>query len=161
LKILVLGLGNDLLGDDAAGLLAARALKELLDLEQAEVIESSLSGIALLDHFIGYQKAVIIDAIQTGKNPPGSIIELQPEDLSEVAAPSPHYAGLPEMLALAKQLSLAFPAEIKIFALEVVDPHTIGGAVSEVVAKALPDLIERTGEQIRRWREEKENTDHA
>jgi hydrogenase maturation protease len=153
LKILVLGLGNDLLGDDAAGLLAARALKDLLDPEQAEVIESSLSGIALLDHFIGFQKAVIIDAIKTGNHPPGKIIELQPEDLSAVAAPSPHYAGLPEMLALAKQLSLAFPAEIKIFALEVVDPYTIGGAVSEAVTQALPDLVERVREQVRRWQE--------
>ena len=114
MKILVLGLGNDLLGDDAAGLLAVRALKDTLTSEQATVVESSLSGIALLDHFLGYQKAAIIDAIKTGKNPPGSIMELQPEDLSEVAAPSPHYAGLPEMLALAKQLSLEFPGEIKI-----------------------------------------------
>jgi hydrogenase maturation protease len=161
LKILVLGLGNDLLGDDAAGLLAARALRDAFDPEQAEVIETSLCGIALLDHFIGYQKAVIIDAIKTGKHPPGSIIELQPEDLSAVAAPSPHYAGLPEMMALAKQLSLAFPEEIKIFALEVVDPYTIGGAVSEAVTKALPSLVERVGEQVRRWREEKEATDHA
>jgi hydrogenase maturation protease len=153
LKILVLGLGNDLLGDDAAGLLAARALKNTLPLEQAEVIESSLAGIALLDHFIGFQKAVIIDAIKTGKNPPGSIMELRPEDLSEVAAPSPHYAGLPEMLALAKQLDLTFPAEIKIFALEVVDPYTIGGAMSEAVTEALPDLVERVGEQVRSWQE--------
>jgi Zn finger protein HypA/HybF involved in hydrogenase expression len=39
-------------------------------------------------------------------------------------APSPHYAGLPEMLAVAERLKLNFPKEFKIFAVEVEDPCT-------------------------------------
>jgi hydrogenase maturation protease len=168
MKILVLGLGNDLLADDAAGILAARRLQEVFPpggagrsehgsgLAQVppptvDVVESSLSGVALLDLFLGYDKAIIVDAVQTGRAPPGTIHELAPEDLGSIVAPSPHYTGLPELLELAKNLDLPFPGEIAIFALEVQDPHTIGGALSAPVEAALPDLTARVIAKVRGW----------
>ncbi len=150
MKTLVLGLGNELLGDDAVGVLAAWALKEKLG-DQADVVESSLSGLALLDFFVGYDRAIVIDAVKTGRCPPGTIYELSPADLDAVVAPSPHYAGLPELLAVAKQLNLDFPKEIKIFALEVEDPYTIGNRLSKPVRKALEELVQRVYAQIERW----------
>ncbi|HEY3416308.1 MAG TPA: hydrogenase maturation protease [Armatimonadota bacterium] len=150
MKILILGLGNELLSDDGAGLLAARALS--LELQgQAEVIECSLSGLALLEVLMDYDRAIILDATASGKHPPGTIIELFPDDLSAVISPSPHYAGLPEMLALAKQLEVDFPSEIAIFALEVADPYTIGGGLSEKVREALPGLCALVRERVSEW----------
>jgi hydrogenase maturation protease len=102
-----------------------------------------MSGVALLDLFVGYERAVILDAIQTHRYSPGSIVELSPSDLDSVVAPSPHYAGLPELLALAKQLQLDFPKEIKVFAVEVEDPYTIGGDLSDSARDALPELERR------------------
>lgn len=149
-KILVLGLGNELLSDDAVGILAARALKEKLG-ERADVVESALSGMALLEFLVGYEKAIVIDAVKTGKGPPGTIYELSPSDLSAVLAPSPHYAGLPELIATAQALQLDFPKEIEIFAIEVEDPYTIGEKLSPAVAHALPKLIQRVEEQVACW----------
>ncbi|MHB9025303.1 MAG: hydrogenase maturation protease [Armatimonadota bacterium] len=153
MKILVLGLGNELISDDGAGLLAARALCPELQ-GQAEVIECSLSGLALLEVLMDYDRAIILDATATGKHPPGTIIELFPGDLGIVISPSPHYAGLPEMLALAKQLNVDFPGEIAIFALEVADPYTIGGGLSEKVQEALPHLCALVRERVHQWLEE-------
>ena len=150
MRTLVLGLGNELLSDDAVGILAARALKNQCSC-QAEVIESSLSGLALLELLVGYDKAVIIDSIKTKRHPPGSIHELTPADLGEVIAPSPHYTGLPELLALAKQLDLDFPREIKIFALEVSDPYTIGEGLTEPVQDAFDGFVARVRSQVDRW----------
>lgn len=150
MKILILGLGNELLGDDAVGVLAARALKERLQ-DKADVIESSLSGMALLDLFIGYEQAIIIDAVKTGRNPPGTIYELSPTDLSTVLAPSPHYAGLPELIVTAQRLHLDFPTEIKIFAIEVEDLYTIGEKLSPAVARALGELVQRIERQAAQW----------
>lgn len=150
MKTLILGLGNELLSDDAIGVLAARALKERLQ-DRADVIESALSGMALLDLLIGYERAIIIDAVQTRRAPPGTIYELSPADLGAVLAPSPHYAGLPELIAAAQALELDFPQEIKIFAIEVEDPYIIGGQLSPAVARALPELVQRVEEQIARW----------
>jgi hydrogenase maturation protease len=142
-KTLVLGLGNELLSDDAIGVLAARALASKISCHGVNVVESALSGMALLDLFIGYERAIIIDAIQTGQQPAGTILELTPSDLSLVVAPSPHYAGLPELLAIAKELQLDFPRRLKILAVEVADLHTIGARLSPPVERALPRLIER------------------
>lgn len=150
MKLLILGLGNELLSDDAVGVLAARALKERLK-DKADVVESALSGMALLELFLGYERAIIIDAVQTKQSPPGTIYELTPADLGAVAAPSPHYAGLPELIATAHALKLDFPKEIKIFAMEVADPYTIGGTPSPAVAQALKELIQRVEAQATHW----------
>lgn len=149
-KTLILGLGNELLSDDAVGILAARALRERLK-DKADVVESALSGMALLDLFLGYERAIIIDAVKTGQSPPGTIYELTPSDLSTVLAPSPHYAGLPELIAIATALKLDFPKVIKIFAMEVEDPYTIGGKLSSAVAQAFHELVQRVEGQITHW----------
>jgi hydrogenase maturation protease len=147
MKTLVLGLGNELLSDDAVGILAARALKPRLD-GRADVVESALSGLALLDLFIGYDRAIIIDAIQTGKSSPGTVLEISPADLDAVRAPSAHYCGLPELLAIARELALDFPREIAILGVEVADPLTIGGPVSEPVQRAIPEIVRRVSSRI-------------
>jgi len=152
MRILVLGLGNDLLTDDAVGILAARDLARELDgTPGVTVLESSLHGVALLDLFVGHDKAIVLDAIQTGRAPAGTITELDPRDLGCVMAPSPHFAGLPELLALARELDLEFPKAIVIYAVETEDQRTIGESPSEPVRRALPELVSRVGELVRAW----------
>ena len=150
MKILVLGLGNELLSDDGVGILITRALKERYK-GGAEIVESSLSGLSLLEIFIGYDKAIIIDAVHTKTKSAGTIYELSPEDIGPVYAPSPHYTGLPELLDLAKQLDLQFPTEIKIVAMEVADPYTIGGGLSEPVKESFEKLLDRIIFYLDKW----------
>lgn len=139
---LVLGLGNDLLADDALGLVAVERLKPRLA-GQADVVGTSLHGLALLELFLGYRRAIVIDGVMTGEHPPGTIVELDRSQLRPVAVPSPHFAGFPEMLLLAQGLGLDFPRDVRIFAVELADAGTIGGAMSEPVLRALPTLCDR------------------
>jgi hydrogenase maturation protease len=152
MRSLVLGLGNELIADDGIGILAARNLKPQIH-KEADVIESSLSGLALLDLLVGYDRAIIIDAIYSGNHPPGTITQLNMDDLSRVVAPTPHFAGLPELFALAQRLELDFPEELVIFAVEAEDPLTIGGSLSPAVEQALPDLIDQTINRVSQWKE--------
>lgn len=147
MKTLILGLGNELLSDDGVGIWAARALKEQCE-GQAEVGESSLAGLALLELLIGYDRVILIDAVKTGRGAPGTLYELTPADLGAVMAPSPHYAGLPELMEVAKALEIEFPREIKIFAIEVEDPYTIGEGLSEPVKRALNEVVQRVLKEI-------------
>ena len=165
MRILVLGLGNDIIADDAVGLLAVRRLKEAwekagdrdsggpAERDSAEVrfVESSVSGVALLEDLADHDRALIVDAVVTGRAPPGAILELEPDDLGPVVAPSPHYAGLPELMTLAREMQIPFPSRVKILAVEVVDPHTIGGPLSPAVDVALPAVVERGLKQIHAW----------
>ncbi len=141
-KVVVLALGNDLLADDAVGPLAAAALAPRLA-GRADVVASPLHGLALLDELAGYDGAVIVDAACTGRRPAGTVFEVDAEALAAVEGPSPHFAGVPELLALARRLELRFPARLRILAVEVRDPLTIGGAMAPEVRAALPALCDR------------------
>ena len=152
MNILVLGLGNDILADDAAGLLVARAVRERLrEHPEVTVEETSMHGMALLDLFVGYEKALLLDAIQTGAHPPGTLLELDPRTLGRVTSPSPHFAGLPEMMAAAEALALDYPTEFRILAVEVSDPLTVGGAMTAEVRDALPVLADRAVGLVEAW----------
>lgn len=137
-----MGLGNELFGDDAVGLLAVRTLAGAGSL-RADFIESSLHGVALLDLFIGYEKAIIVDAIKTGRHPPGTIIEIDPEELLAVDNPSPHFTGVPELIRIAADLKIEFPKVFRIVAMEVSDTSDMKCELTEPVASAMDDFVSR------------------
>jgi len=150
MRTLVLGLGNELAADDAVGVLVARAVRARVD-GAADVVESSASGMALIEIFAGYDRAIVVDSIRTGRNPPGTITELGLEEVGRVVAPSLHHTGLPEMAAVAERLGLGFPSDTRVLAVEVVDPYTLGGAVSARVAAAIDELAHRVRAHVDRW----------
>ena len=150
MRTLVLGLGNEYAGDDGAGILAVRALREELA-GQADVVESAASGLTLLDVFDGYDRAVVVDSIRTGRNPPGTIVELGLTEVGPVVAPSLHHAGIPELAAVAERLGLGFPSRTRVLAVELAEPPTFGAPLSEPVASALDELGRRVREQIEAW----------
>ena len=150
MRTLVLGLGNEIAGDDAVGVLVARAVREDVA-AAADVVESSTSGLALIEIFAGYERAIVVDSVRTGRDPPGTVTELSIGEVGRVAAPSLHHAGLPELAAVAERLGLEFPAETRVFAVEVVDPYTMGAPLSEPVAGAVAELARRVRAQVGRW----------
>jgi hydrogenase maturation protease len=149
-RILVLGLGNDILGDDAVGLLAARRLRVLLP-ESVDVVESGGGGLDLLDVLEGYDRALLLDAILTGKHPPGTILEFSAEDLKKDDAPSPHYAGLPTVIQLAESLSIHFPMIFQIVAVEIENPYEVLEGLSDTVEATLPAVVERARAIVSSW----------
>jgi hydrogenase maturation protease len=153
MRTLVLGLGNELAGDDAVGVLAARAVREDLA-DAADVVESSASGMALIEVLAGYERAVVVDAIMTGKSAPGTITEMGMDEVGRVVAPSVHQAGLPELAAVAERLGLGFPSRTRVLAVEVVDPHTLGPPLSAPVVAALEEVARRVRDLVLRWESE-------
>jgi hydrogenase maturation protease len=149
-RILVLGLGNDILGDDAVGLLAARRLRAVLP-ETVDVVESGGGGLDLLDALEGYDQAVLLDAILTGKHPPGTILEFSVEDFKKDDAPSPHYAGLPTVLQIAENLDIHFPSRFQIVAVEVENPYEVFEGLSKLVEAAIPSVILRVRSIVADW----------
>jgi hydrogenase maturation protease len=149
-KPLILGLGNDLLGDDAVGLLAVRRLADSIN-GQADIVESNLSGIALLDLLAGRPRVIVVDAMQSGRHSPGSVVELSASDFRSFPCPSPHFTGLPELIDLAGSMDLEFPREISIIAVEIADACTIGADISKEVAQALPEIVNCIWKTLNYW----------
>ena len=149
-KIIVLGLGNDILTDDAIGLLVVRELRQrLAGVEGVDVRETMEMGLALLDFIVGYRGLVLVDSIQTGKVVPGVIQEIDGTDLKQLPGPTPHFLGVGETLALGQRLGLAMPRQLRIFALEVHDPFTVGTHLTPAVQQAIPTTAERVATQAR------------
>ena len=146
MRTLVLGLGNELAGDDAVGIVAARRLRERLD-GDADVVESSASGMALIEVLSGYDRAIIVDAIRSGRQPAGTIVRMDLSEVGDVVAPSLHQAGLPELAAVAERSSIAFPSETTVLAVEVEDPFTLGAPMTPAVEAAVGELVDR----VVRW----------
>ena len=150
MRTLVLGLGNEYAGDDAVGVLTVRALRGALA-GDAEVVESAASGLALLEVFAGYDRALIVDSIRTGRSPAGTILEPGLAELGRAIAPSLHQAGLPELAAVARRLGMGFPDRTRVLAVEVAGPLMFGAPLSEPVAAAIAPLARRVLEQVKRW----------
>lgn len=146
-RALVLGLGNDLLGDDGVGLIVAREVRRRAP-PGIDVVESGEAGLALIELLAGYQVAVIVDAIHTGA-PPGTVHRLDRGSFDRVLAPSAHYAGLPEVFDLAERLQLRMPSRIAVVAVEVEDRYSFAEHLTSAVADAVVPAAQVVLEELR------------
>jgi hydrogenase maturation protease len=149
LKILALGLGNDLYGDDGVGHHVVRLLEEKWAARQAppdadfsvDFVACALSGLALLDVVVGYDTLVIVDTILRSEPVVGQIRILDMPDVRDVPGPSPHYISVPQTLELGRSLGLKMPEEVKIVAVEARDIHRLGAGLSDTMRRRLPDIV--------------------
>jgi hydrogenase maturation protease len=148
-KILVLGMGNDIYGDDGVGLHAVRLLKDEWT-DQAmpggssasvEFVECVLSGAALLDVIHGYDALVVIDTIIKAEPVTGRIRILDAADIRDFPGPSPHYVSVPQVLAIGRDIGLAMPKTVLIIAIEAKDLFRLGEGLSEDMRNRLPDIL--------------------
>jgi hydrogenase maturation protease len=142
--VLVLGLGNDVLCDDAVGLrVAGEARVRLAGRAGVEVRATTEMGLALLDEIAGRQAVVVVDAVRTGRAPPGHVHEFGGETLAGGSASTPHFLGLGETLSFGRMLGLPMPSHVHIVAVEVADPFTLGTALTPAVEQAVPGAADR------------------
>jgi hydrogenase maturation protease len=142
-RVRVLGLGNEILADDAVGILAARRIAGLYPAEQVDVVCSSESGLRLLDYVINVDRLVVIDAIQTGRAEPGTIFTVHGDDVATAPGASAHGTGLFDALELARKLGFEAAREVTILAVEAADCLTLGGPMHPAVEAAIPCIVER------------------
>lgn len=135
----VLCLGNDLIADDGVGPAVAEGLrKHSVD---AEVAESCLAGLALLDDLLGVERLVVVDAVGTGSVPPGSVHLFTEEDVAAGPAGWQHAMGLFEAIDLARALGLCAPEEVMLVAVEAGDLVTVGGPLTKEVRGAVDRAV--------------------
>jgi hydrogenase maturation protease len=149
MKTLVLGIGNPILSDDGAGIKVAHEVANQLNSPQVTVAETSGAGLSLLDSIVGYDKVIIIDAIQTKKGQAGQIYRMGPEDFSLTKRfSSPHQVNLATALELGKMLNLAMPQEITIFAVGAKDTTSFSEKCTPEVEKAIPEVVKMVLEDL-------------
>ena len=155
MRILVLGLGNPLLGDDAVGLKVAALVRDRLEgVPGVNVEEEEAGGLRLMERMTGYDRVVLVDAAVTGGTP-GEVRRLAPDDLPTQRTATAHGIDLPSALVLGRQLGYPMPAEVTIVAIEAervlefrhdMTP-AVAAAVEPAVAAVLEELARARGER--------------
>jgi hydrogenase maturation protease len=144
-KTLVLGLGNPILTDDGIGIHVVRALESRSLPPHVTCAEASVGGLRLLSVIAGYERVILVDAIQTPEGKPGEIYRLHPHDLrTSRHAGSTHDLTLPGALSLGRSLGMALPEDqaITIIAIQADDVLTLGEDCTPTVGAAIPRALD-------------------
>jgi hydrogenase maturation protease len=150
MKTIVIGLGNPILGDDGVGWKVAEKVSQLLASHperQAYGIDVeflSLGGISLMEHLIGYQRAILIDAV-TSERAPGSVIVSNLDELPDTSAfhtTSAHDTSLQNALKLGKTMGAELPSEVLVVGIAATHIYDFGEELSPPVAGAVAKAAE-------------------
>jgi hydrogenase maturation protease len=153
LKTLVIGLGNPILSDDGVGVRVAEDVQRLLP-KATEIIvtEVSVGGLTLMESMVGFDRVILIDAIQLKNNKPGRIRRMSLQDLHEISptqhSASPHDTNLITALEMGQRIGLKIPKEIIIFAIEVENVLDFSEELTPAVAAALPKATAAVLEEL-------------
>ena len=146
-NILILGLGNILLGDEGVGVRVIEQLFSHPFPDEIEVIDGGTAGYELINFFEGKEKVIIVDAVKTDDTP-GSVYKM---DLSvvqedETVQLSLHQIGLKNVFKMASMMDLN--PEVTLIGIVPKDYQDYNIGLSEEVEKAIPLAIETVLKEI-------------
>lgn len=138
-RLLILGLGNLLMGDEGLGVHFAHRLEQRTDLPACvDVLEGGTSGFLLTEYFMSYPVVILVDATMD-ERPAGTIRLLQPRFSSEFPKSlSTHDIGLKDLLDGLTILGRL--PEIHLFVVSVQDLANMEIGLSPEVEAVLPEL---------------------
>jgi hydrogenase maturation protease len=143
-RVLVLGLGNPILGDDGVGWKVAEEVKRQLPPDLPVDVDClSLGGISLMEHLIGYCRAILIDAFAL-EEPIGSILILKLSDLPNYSAfhtASAHDTSLQTAIEMGKSMGAQLPDDIAVVGIATKRVSDFSKSLSPPVAEAVPQAV--------------------
>ena len=146
-RTILIGLGNPIMSDDAIGLLVAQEVLRLLPGIEGDL--SASGGFDVLDCMIGYERAVIIDSMVTGKFPPGTVrrVDVDPE-LRTLRVEDSHGMNFIKAMEVGRVAGADMPREVLIYGIEVVDPGSIGETLTEGLAERVAAMAAEIARDI-------------
>jgi hydrogenase maturation protease len=137
-EILILGIGNILLGDEGIGVHAVRILENKTWPGHISFLDGGTGGFHLLSVFQQYKKIILIDATLDG-NQPGKVSLLKPKyaiDFPQTL--SSHDIGLKDLVQ--SSALLGFLPEICLVTVSISDEQPLSMELSPQVQQSLPEI---------------------
>lgn len=167
--MIVLGIGNPIMGDDGIGLAIMRRLRApdcatVDDLDwvpsrhgvaaedTVEYVDGGTSGIELLPVIQQAEDLIVLDAVAAAGAAPGTVVVLEGDQVPRLlnSKLSPHQVGLLDLLATAKLLGHE-PRRIAVVGI-VPESAELHVGLSPVAHAALPEAVAAVRELMDRWR---------
>jgi len=148
MKILIIGLGNPILGDDGVGWVIAQQVAQKCSGDpRVEVDCLSLGGLSLMERMVGYKRVILIDSIHTGQHPVGSVNSFPLSDLPDLSAghtTAAHDTSLRTALNVGRSMDIMLPEDedVQVVAIEAENVYDFSDELSQPVAAAVPHAVE-------------------
>lgn len=139
-KIILIGLGNPILGDDGAGWKVVEFLAGQIPAD-IEVDTLAGGGLSVMERLVGFDQVIIVDAINTGKVSKGCVQVFPLEELSNPFLGhlgSAHETNLQTALELGRRLGVHLPEKVMVVGIESLDVFDFNDTLSADVAAAIP-----------------------
>lgn len=171
-RILIIGLGNPLLGDDGFGWRVASHVECALQERSktigegethssmaaaVEVERLAVGGLRLMEQMIGYDAAILIDAITLGQQPVGSLYSYSLESLPTYPVGhlySAHDTTLQVALEMGRNLVAKLPHAIWVIGVEVEPTFVFSESLTPSVMAAVPCAVQLVIEKLDQIAEE-------
>jgi hydrogenase maturation protease len=144
MKTIVIGLGNPILGDDGVGWKVAEEVKQQLAPDSPVDIEFlSLGGISLMEHLIGYERAILIDAVTLDQET-GSVIVSRLNEIPDHSAfhiTSAHDTSLQNAIKLGRKMGAKLPEDVFIVGIATDHIYDFSEELSLAVMESIPKAI--------------------
>lgn len=152
MKTIILGIGNLILRDDGVGIHVANEVKKHIDDPDITIDEAITGGMNLLDLLLGYDKAILIDAVKSDDGSHGEVRRIPISDFNTMHSCNPHDVSLIEAIEMAKKLGESrIPKEIIIIGVMMKQiPCEFGEDLSDEIAAAVPKAVKLTLNEIRK-----------
>lgn len=138
-RVLLLGVGNWLMGDEGVGIHVIRELEAQPPLFGVRVLDGGTGGINLLLEFDGVRDIVMVDATLDGK-PAGTVTLLEPKRVADLPRGlGAHDFGVKDLFAASALLG-AMPA-IHLYTISVETLVPMCTELSPAVAAAIPEVV--------------------
>ncbi|HTL68860.1 MAG TPA: hydrogenase maturation protease [Lacunisphaera sp.] len=138
-RVLVLGVGNVLMGDEGVGIHILRTLEHEAALPGVRLLDGGTGGVNLLVELESAGDVILIDATRDGRSA-GTIAFLQPQLVGELPRGlGAHDFGLKDLFAAAA-LTGKLP-RIHLFTIAVEEVRPMCTELSEDVAAAVPEVV--------------------
>ena len=146
MKTIVIGLGNPILGDDGIGWKIAEELASVIGQDSSvEIDTAALGGLSLMERMLGYDRVVLVDSMETGQGPVGSVqtfpLASLPDPMAGHSA-SAHDTSLITALQTAKSIGADIPKRVDVVAVEAQNVYAFSEELSAPVAAAVPVAVQ-------------------
>lgn len=138
--ILVLGVGNVLVGDEGVGVHLVQKMQQEEVPDGIDIVDGGTGGFHLLEYLRSYKRIILVDATRDG-NPAGTIRQFSPKVASDFP-PSlgAHDIGLNDLISAAALLG-PLP-DITVVTISILELKPMTLELSPEVGEAIPDAID-------------------
>lgn len=146
-RILVMGVGNILLGDEGVGVHSVEYLKKRGLPVDVDLLDGGTGGFHLLSLVNDYQKMVIIDAT-LDESEIGTVRIIKPKFASDFPkALTTHDIGLKDLIETAAALEQL--PEIYLVVVTISQDQPVRMSLSDEIEKSLPEIFEAVVKSVR------------